>query len=97
MHVLEPLAIRAPRPEFTRRRRDIGLGLQRLSFLVNIPMNRLRAIEMGDGRPPTVREVERIDRAISILEAAHLRLRLELGVQLLPGNGAPDGRGGGAA
>lgn len=95
MLVIERAAC-AAHPDFIRRRRIVGISLERLSPLVGIPATRLRAIELGYSRPSTLREIQRIDHALSVLEAAHTRLRLELAAEL-QSDGAPDGLGGDAA
>lgn len=84
----------AAHPEFIRRRRIIGISLERLSPLVGIPATRLRAIELGYSRPSTIREIQRIDHALSVLEGAFTRLRLELAAEL---QRAGDPAGGDAA
>lgn len=99
MLAFEP-STRDAHPEFTRRRRALGYSVERLSLLVGIPAPRLRYIEFGLGRAATLREIHRIDHALSVIEAAHTRLRLELETELQRAGDltdAPSGRGGGAA
>lgn len=96
MHLLEP-STRKAHPEFVRRRRAVGISLERLSPLVGIPVSRLRAIEGGYNRASTLREIQRVDHALSVLEGAHMRLRLELAEAMRRAGDDPDGGLGGDA